>query len=152
MGGEDIAAAVKACPPAAFRRGAQGVPIQNGCGGLRMTPACHAQQFTQVMDNGLEAACRDPAMCLLIHYAPGRKIVGNHAPRSACANHPAQAIEGFAQQIVTLGRFLGHQGQVGSHKSPFGIGDITWVGFSFRFAGKTYRPNTPRPPKVPNTL
>jgi len=42
----------------------------------------------------------------------------------------AQAIEHFAQGVLSLRRIFGHQGQVGSHEGPLIITYITEIGFS----------------------
>jgi hypothetical protein len=53
--------------------------------------------------------------------------MGQHAPRSASADNPAQGIEDLAQGIVALRGLLVHQNQVGRDKRPFIIGDIGGV-------------------------
>lgn len=58
--------AVKACASAAFRRGTQSAPVENCRCGLGLAPARQAQHLAQVVDDGLKAACSNPALGLLI--------------------------------------------------------------------------------------
>jgi hypothetical protein len=70
-----------------------------GCG---LLTACQMQHLAQVMEDGLEANCRDPALGLLSDGMPGRKIVCNYPSWCICTNHPTPAFKDFMQRAMTL--------------------------------------------------
>ena len=58
----------------------------------------------------------------------------HHPPRRARSDNPAQAIKDLAQAVLPLRGVFGHEGQIGGHKGPFVVTDITGVGFPFHTA------------------
>src|SRR5262249_1507067 len=82
-----------------------------------------------VVDDGLEAAGGEPASGLLIDHLPGGEVGRQVAPRGAAADEPAQGVEDIAEIVDALAGVLGQQAEVGDDELPFGVGDITGVGF-----------------------
>lgn len=70
--------------------------------GLPLAPRILAQQHPQIVHHGLEAARSQPALHLLIHRRPRRKVVRHHAPVGAAAHQPAQRVEHGAQVVFPL--------------------------------------------------
>ena len=85
-----------------FRCGLDRATIQDHSAGLPLAPRILAQQHPQIVHHGLEAACSQPALHLLIHGCPRRKIVRHHAPVCAGAHQPAQRIEHGTQVVFPL--------------------------------------------------
>jgi hypothetical protein len=63
--------------------------------------------------------------------------MGHHVPCRARSHNPAQAIKDLAQAVLALRGIFGHEGQVGSHKGPFVIANITGVRFSVHTSSVT---------------
>jgi hypothetical protein len=119
------------CSLAALWRRLQGRNVEDrGCG-LPFAPLGQAQQGPQIMYDRLKYPSPDSTLGLLINREPGLQIIGHHPPRCTCSDNPAQAIEDFAQAVVSLGRFFAHQSHVRRHKSPFVTRNITWICFPF---------------------
>jgi hypothetical protein len=55
--------------------------------------------------------------------------MGQRAPRGTRSDHPSQAMQDFAQAVLTLRRIFGHEDQIGG-KGPCVITDFGEVGFS----------------------
>ncbi|RCK74718.1 MAG: hypothetical protein ANABAC_1435 [Anaerolineae bacterium] len=60
---------------------------------------------------------------------PWRQVIGHHAPLCLRAHDVAQPIEDFAQRILSLRGFFGHESKVGRNKRPLIVRNITRVGF-----------------------
>jgi len=99
----------------------------------------HAQEFPQVMDKSNEALGFNPAHALLVDGVPGRQVMGDEPLGCACAYHPAQSVEDFAQGMLALGCLFGHQGQIRDDKSPFGIRDVTGVSLAAGMLGSCHQ-------------
>jgi uncharacterized protein (DUF3084 family) len=115
---------------ATFRRRLQGSTIKDGGAGLALAAFDSAQEQAQIMDQRFKAACRQPALYLLIDNVAGRQVVRHHAPGRSSAHDPAQPIENFSQFVLSLPGIFGQQGQVRSDEGLFLVADITWVGIS----------------------
>lgn len=90
-----------------FRRRLQGATIKDGCRGLPAATPGFAQEQAQIVNEGCKAACRQPALGLLIDDVPGWQIIGHHAPGGTCSRDPTQAIEDFAQAVGALSGVFG---------------------------------------------
>jgi hypothetical protein len=93
------------------------------------------------MGHGLETAGFEPALGLLIYRVPGRQIVRHQAPESTAAHQPAQAIEDFAQVMVTLSGIQAQQGQDGGDEFPLFITDVAGVRLARIHAHQTSFPD-----------
>src|SRR5215217_3398517 len=88
--------------PALWRALPRGA-VQNHRRGLVGTARTPAQQHPQIVDHGLEAACRDPAVGLLVDRVPAGKVIRQHAPGSTGTHDPAHGVEDLAQIMTTRG-------------------------------------------------
>ena len=92
-----------------------------------MLLAEHPQHFAQVVRHGLKATGLDPAHRLLVNDVVGGQIIRDHAPGTAGAHEPAQAVEYMSQLMVALRRVLFHERKIGCAEGPFFVGDITGI-------------------------
>lgn len=122
---------IVAGPLTAFWGRLQRSAIENRRRRLFASTRGQAQQGPQIVDHRFEHASTNPTLGLLIDRVPRRQVVRHHPPGCPSADQPAQAIEHFAQLVVSLGRIFAHQGQVGGREGPFIISYVTWVCFSF---------------------
>src|SRR5690349_10686363 len=90
------------------------------------------------MDHLLKHTRLDPPLALLINHFPAWQVTRHEPPRGSRTDDPTQAIEHFAQVVYALWRFFGHQGQIGCHKRPLFITDITRVSFSVHARSLAY--------------
>src|SRR5665213_819223 len=94
--------AVIAGTGAAFRRRAQGAAVEDRDRRLLRPTGGQAQQGPQVLRQRLKTSRRQPALRLLIHRRPGRKIVRHGAPGNAVSDDVAQGVEQLPQGVVAL--------------------------------------------------
>jgi hypothetical protein len=143
--------AVIARTAATLRRRAQGAAVDDRRRRLLRTARREAEQGAQVLSQRLETSCRQPALGLLIHSSPRRKVVWHGAPGNAVADHVAKGVEQLVQGVLTLRRCLGHQGDIRDNQLPFIIADIRRIGLARR--GRTHpSPLSLRFIKLHNTL
>lgn len=83
------------------------------------------------MDHRFEHARRNPALGLLIDGIPRRQVAWHHPPGRPGSDQPAQAIEHFAQFMVSLRGIFAHQGQIGATKAH--SSSLTSLGVLFRY-------------------
>ena len=76
-------------------------PEDNGAG-LPLAPLCDPQHRVQVLPYGLKAARSKPALRLLIHRFPWRKVGRQQTPGRTHSGKPTQHVEQFAQFILPL--------------------------------------------------
>ena len=116
--------AVPAGAVAGSRGGLQRAAVDHHPGRLGAAALLQPQQHTQVVHQGLEAACRQPALGLLVDQLPWRQVVRLPAPRRPGLRHVAQAIEALAQGIAPLAGILPQQRQIRRHQRPFLVRDV----------------------------
>jgi hypothetical protein len=71
-----------------------------------------------------------------------------HPPGAASSHDVAQAVEEFAQGMITLRCILSHQAQRGGAKGPFLITDIAWINGSSRACHFLQSRHQCRPPQL----
>ena len=131
----DFRAFLVLCPVVAGPGTAGGSRLQrpavpNGGRGMGCVPIGQAEQHGQVVHDGLETAGLEPALHLLMHAQPGRQVVGQHPPRTACAHDIAKRIEHFAQIVTALAGIERKEDHIMCDERPFFVADIGGVGFA----------------------
>jgi hypothetical protein len=121
---------IVACTRSAFGRRLHRTAIEDSCRRLLASALSDAQYGAQVVGEVSKYASSQPSLCLLIYDWPGGQVVRHHAPRSPCTNQPAQAVEDFAQWIISLWRILIHQSQIGHKQCPFFVTNIAGISFA----------------------
>ena len=76
-------------PLSAFGSGLKSATVQNDRCRIGSPPLTQTEQSAQIIDHGLEAARRQPALGLLMDRRPRREIMRSKTPGRTGSNHPA---------------------------------------------------------------